>query len=508
MKKNKLKEMFVLSWLSNVNSNYVTPRQRELNKNLMKIDDVLNDPVVQNMTGGKWDIVWGPAACNSEYLRSCEPILGKTKNIKRWVTDNAMYVAQKAGTNEYFIGISGTNGVSLKGWFEQDFDVEESVPWPLESLGSNSVAVKGKPRISKAGQKGIESLWNMKPKGAMKESGTRLIDFLLGNVEGKECTISIGGHSLGGCLTAILAAAISDKVAENKAAYGGVKINAYPTAGPTPGNQDFANHLAENINEYHAVYNENDLVPLSWDFEKLEQFKKEYSQWKFGGDMIRPNEPVNANLLLWASNFAKEQRYVRQPSFHSPNFQVFTWQNDLIETIKINGGDMSENELRWVVLGAGIAITQEKSPVTDQLSRIMNYRSKEHASAAHLLRFLIQILLQHLTAYLSPTSSNGVPWSFTDNEKTALTKLFLNRKKSIENIEKDTKEWGIATGLKLLADLLKQAADWLDNVDHDTSSLVIGETLENDSPISKEKDLVDVNLGGEYPSFGNLYEPS
>ena len=133
---DNLKQMFALNWISNLNSGYATEKQADLEKNILRIHDCLENPEVQKMTGGKWNVVWGPAIGNTQTTRTY-----KKETITRWATDNAMYIAQKEGTEDYFIGISGTNSISLKGWFEQDFDVAESVAWPPEFIKKGNIAI-------------------------------------------------------------------------------------------------------------------------------------------------------------------------------------------------------------------------------------------------------------------------------------------------------------------------------------------------------------------------------
>ena len=78
------------------------------------------------------------------------------------------------------------------------------------------------------------------------------------------------------------------------------------------------------INEYHAVYNTNDLVPLSWDFKGLPELKKTYKEWKFGNKKIDPNARLIVNFLHGVSLFSKDQNYVRNPRESSASFHITT----------------------------------------------------------------------------------------------------------------------------------------------------------------------------------------
>lgn len=468
--KTHLKKMFTLNWISNLNANYAAEHEEDLEKNIQKIQNCLDNDKVQGIIGGKWNVVWGPATGNTEYTRTYKEPTGDVKTIKRWATDNAMYVAQKEGTQEYFVGISGTNGISLKGWFEQDFDVEKSIAWPPEYLNLNNTIVKGKPRISKAASVGLKAILELKPIKAGKESESKktIIEFLLDEIKNSNSSISIGGHSLGGCLTPLLATAIADKMREldqetqEEKKYVNVTINAYPTAGPTPGNQDFANHLQARVDKYHSVYNQNDLVPLAWNFNGLNTLTKTYKKWKFSILKIRPDTAINVRFLHWASNFARDQKYTHEPSEISPDFQVTTWANNLISKIESKNETVKGYKIDNLIAAvAGVMICTAPNK---WLKKINNGALFYSMNVNRFIRFLLQVSLQHVTAYTNPTS-DAKPWEFTVEEKKALQLLFSRTKPT-----EATNNWAVATGIVMMAKLAEKAASWLSgNTDKLTS---------------------------------------
>lgn len=514
---NNLKQMFVLNWISNLNSGYATEKQSDLEKNILQIKDCLEKPEVKKMVGGEWKVVWGPAIGNTKTTRTY-----KEEVITRWATDNAMYVAQKEGTEDYFIGISGTNSISLKGWFEQDFDVEESIAWPPEFINSGNLNITGNPRISKAGNTGLQALWDLKPvSNAIGQESETLINFLLHKTKNRTSSISVGGHSLGGCLTPLMATAIADRMQEldlenpKTKSYGNVSINAYPTAGPTPGNQDFANHLQSQMNTYHAVYNAHDLVPASWDFSGLNDLTKAYGNWNFGILKIRPKTQVISRFLFWASNFAKHQNYVRLPKNTSTNFKVTTWNNELISEIKTKKGVLKGVELDSVIaIIAGVLL---KTSPNAPLKRINNGKRWYAMNVNRFVRFLMQVLLQHVPAYTNPAPGGTAPWIFTDEEKEQLKNLSTRAEPS-----KATTHWSTATGIELMRQLAEKAADWLDqNTDQLPEMLeesqLLHETEKNESdfeaPVTAEEAMLTLEklledspeLTEALPFIGNPY---
>lgn len=457
-----LREMYALNLITNMNANYAVVNNTDLEKNILRIKDYLKNGKVPGVVG-HWEVVWGPAVGNTPETRTYKAPRKEVEKIKRFVTNNAVYVAQKQGTEEYFIGISGTNGISLVGWFDQDFDVSESVAWPPEWLGSFNTKIEGA-RISKAGETGLKALWNLKPAKGAEQLGITLIDFILKTAK-NNCTISIGGHSLGGCLTPIVATAIADRMKDidqgkqKGKLYENVKINAYPTAGPTPGNQKFADHLQKSVNEYHAVYNTNDLVPLAWDFTGLSKLKNAYSKWRFGMTKIRPNTRLIVNFLGGVSKFPKENQYVQHRKTVNRKFQVTTWANEKIPKLNKN------NSPRVGTAVAVLSAMMHHPSIKKELHKIFVYKNEGSSlnlvAVRQLARFLLQVLLQHVSAYSNPTSESR-PWSFSSDENDAFSKLF--KRPSPSQKEKDaSKHWAIATGIVMLSKLAAKAAESLKN---------------------------------------------
>jgi hypothetical protein len=498
--------MYVLNLISNLNADYATHCEEELYENILTINDCLADPAVAAMAGGNWEVVWGPAIANTAHKRSYLPL----QKITRWITDNALYIAQKQGTDEYFIGIAGTNAFSSVGWFEQDFDVTTCVAWPPTYLHIKNPEVEGAPYVSTGSNAGLKALVELRPQKNAKAAGITFLDFLLKEVKGKECSISIGGHSLGGCLTPLVAAAIGDKMkdAPNANQYRGVEINAYPTAGPTPGNEDFADHLQGHINEYHAVFNAHDIVPQAWDAKGLDDLMKAYGTWLFGDGVIKPNSQINYTFADWIANYAKTQNYVRLPKNPNSKFKVTTWEGDLIEEVTVDDTVITSMDFAAYITGLSIGLqitpagaelkklvqlnTQESSklPLEDTATELLRpvnkllykYTPRIFSKYYHrfffnkfindFVRYAMQVALQHTVAYNNPRSSKGrVPWEFSATERATLQKYVTSVKHRFLCKANDI-EWQAATGVDLVTKLATLITDWAEENPLEASALV------------------------------------
>ena len=220
-------KIWTLSWVSNVNAGIVGT-QNELANNLSKIQQFLDDPTVQESMGA-WEIVWGPEIVNKGIIPG------------RRQTANCMFVARQG--QDYVVAIAGTNIVSHYGWFDEDFMVDEMVPWSTIEPG-------GEGSISKGASDGLKLLRDMKSKGVTLEN------YIQGLDAGQ---VFVAGHSLGGALAPLVALIL------RTAAQAGVVVGTNPTAGPTSGNVAFATYASETLGaNYISWINTLDVVPHAW----------------------------------------------------------------------------------------------------------------------------------------------------------------------------------------------------------------------------------------------------
>jgi hypothetical protein len=164
------------------------------------------------------------------------------------------------------IAIAGTNDLSEFDWMSEDLDVHTLVPWKNVSPGST-----GSGNISTATSTGLQTLLAMQDGG-----GRTLLQALKTYMAGRKttgATVVVTGHSLAGALSPCLALYL----VENRSEWDSVTPHpaaAYPTAGPTPGDKDFAAYyekmIADRKISYTSVYNTLDVVPLAWAPNDLE----------------------------------------------------------------------------------------------------------------------------------------------------------------------------------------------------------------------------------------------
>jgi len=362
-------QLFVLNYISNINSTLPVENENELENNIQKINDSLRHKDIANFIG-QWKIVWGPGICNT---------LESNYAGERFVTDNAMYMVQSQDdSSQYFIGISGTNAISFAGWFKQDFEVSKTVAWPPAFLNL-SPAQKG--NIALGAANGLENLWKMKPKG-----GSTLIDFIYNNVEDNS-SISIGGHSLGGCLSPVLTAAIADSVKQNRPEKT-ILFTTLPTAGPTPGDVDFANHL-NTLSNYQGLYNTNDLVPLAWKFdqEEMNSFLNDYRTFSVAGHLIVPTQTIIQNFIGWARKISAKNNYTRQPHPIPSSFKVSKWKNGQANNAKQADVDLFRDKVlkNWLVKEDIKTLNGNQAPSDEELN--------------NFARFFLEVGAQHVEVY-------------------------------------------------------------------------------------------------------------
>ncbi|MBP0017701.1 MAG: hypothetical protein J7647_09095 [Cyanobacteria bacterium SBLK] len=291
-------QTLVLSFLSNAISG-VEGEPEDLTQKLTdKINLVFADPTMQSYLG-KWELVWGPAIYQLasdqsalDELANDYPMLADRLSELKYA-DDAMYVARQ--NNRYVVAIAGTNDESLYSWLFQNFDVKSNrqVPWPygnpLENLD---------PKISGGTNEGLQNLLGM------TSSGQSLLEFL-GTIvaDGNNPEIIFTGHSLGGALSPTLALAVFDRSSE-WAKGNDFSIFVEPSAGPTPGNNDFSKYYGDRLGEStKRIWNDLDIVPHAWNQKMLNQIPNIY-------DEIQPSQVIIC-LVRIAQRRASGGKYVQ-----------------------------------------------------------------------------------------------------------------------------------------------------------------------------------------------------
>lgn len=229
------------------------------------ITNSLNDTVIQGCIGN-WELVWGPV------------VFSNNPGVASVVADNTMMLVYNAAVNQFVVAIAGTNAVSLYGWFQEDFGVNTLVQW--ESIVNKKInKLLFKPSIAGGTHLGLQQLLAMKSGG---NTMLQALDAYLSSHQISGATVSVAGHSLGGALSPVMALYMQDTLQGWNTRSGSISvIEAWPTAGPTPGNADFATYVQNSVGSsftYTSKYNTIDVVPQAWMYASLENIPSIYPQ--------------------------------------------------------------------------------------------------------------------------------------------------------------------------------------------------------------------------------------
>ncbi len=261
---NKEGQVFILSILSNAASSE-GGTEEELQELLTeRVTRALDKSSIQKYIGD-WDVVWGPVVYKPNWAI---------------YATNAMYVAKNG--NQYVVAIAGTNPKSILSWL-QDLKIRKQKRWPYGERGDLN------PKISRGTFNGLNHLLQ-----DMKSSDKTVLEFLQETVKSsdEEIEIIFTGHSLGGALSPTLALAAFDQKSE-WAGEKPFKISVYPSAGPTPGNQDFSTYYDSQLgNSTKRIWNDLDIVPYAWNRTTLAQIPRLYKPH------IQPDLFVEVSVFL------------------------------------------------------------------------------------------------------------------------------------------------------------------------------------------------------------------
>jgi hypothetical protein len=233
---------------------------------------------------GTWSVVWGPALYFSDPSGS---------------PDNIMYVAQQAETNNYVIGIAGTNFASPFDFLYEDLGVIGTMPWVLGGAPPNAA-------ISNGTYLGLSNLLNTPASAGTPQAGVKIMDFLASESRKGALKLTVAGHSLGGALAPTLALFIQNLQGVWDASKNST-ITAMPVAGPTPGNDVFASYLNATV-KVDGFYNSLDVVPHVWAAADLAQVATIYGDSDLIGGFIAGIAATIAAGLTMVFNYTATAR--------------------------------------------------------------------------------------------------------------------------------------------------------------------------------------------------------
>jgi hypothetical protein len=191
-------------------------------------------------------------------------------------------------------------------------------------------------------------------------------------------SVAVAGHSLGGALSPVMAMYMQDTQSTWNTVSGSITaITTWPTAGPTPGNSDFATYVQDNMGaNYNSKYNTIDVIPQAWMYSSFENIPSIYPE-------ITPPESgtptyTTIGLLVLSANL----RAVDKSDFYrrTPYQQVTPW-NAMTGTFDTTTDTSAQNEAAILNIYATGNLTQYQPYFTA------------------FYQFLMQMAYQHTTAY-------------------------------------------------------------------------------------------------------------
>ncbi len=215
--------------------------------------------------GTQWDCIWGP------YVWTNNP------NTNKIICDNTVALFYNSSQKLFVVGIAGTNSNSMYDWMTEDFDVSTTQPWNTVSAVTNAPATAV---LSTGTYNGINNLLNNIKDNNGYNVVTALQNYLttLGASAGAQ-TLAVCGHSLGGALTPVMALYLFENASTWNSNSLVNAVAAYPTAGPTPGDINFATYYENLVTNnptpnpisftYTHIFNSIDVVPQAWELDTM-----------------------------------------------------------------------------------------------------------------------------------------------------------------------------------------------------------------------------------------------
>jgi len=312
---------------------------------------------------GDWKAIWGPIVYAND----------PTSNSVH--ADNTMGMYYNATENVIVIAIAGTNVNSPYGWIVEDFSVNKTKSWELVTGVPNSG------NISLGTYTGLDILLNMK-NHAEETIVTALKNFLATNANLSNVQIAVTGHSLGGALSPTLALYLVD-TKQDWDANRQTTIGAFPTAGPTPGDEGFAAYYEKQIKTkniyYLSQHNGIDIVPHAWEKSDIEKIPTIYSDYIVQPSDANPSETITGTLASVAAlNALATKNIIGVPVNRYQQISPSTTLNGTFDTTI---DDVVSKKLKYIELVLPLAL------------------GKYAVYLRNLVRFAAQAGTQHTTAY-------------------------------------------------------------------------------------------------------------
>lgn len=359
------------------------------------VSSTLSDSTTQQYMGNDWQIVWGPV------------VFSNNPGATSVIADNTMGLFYSPNQSLYVIAIAGTNIDSAYGWLQEDFNVSTTVPWTtVMGSGFTIPSTYSGTAISAGSDLGLQALLQM-------ESGSTTIlaalqTSLSALPAGSQVELFVTGHSLGGALSPVMALYLHDLQQQsgnwNQLGYV-TQLYAMPTAGPTPGEANFAAYYSYQAGQtppsgqagiaYTSVYNTLDVVPHAWQQDELAQIPTIYE----GSGQINPpllahpKETITGSLAVGA--FLRGCNTTRQFLGHTVPADTYTQVS-------------AAPAVRTALPGTfNSTLDSSITSKTRGLSFILPSGLGDYADYfVNFARFVVQLGYQHTQAYSGDPSTN------------------------------------------------------------------------------------------------------
>jgi Lipase (class 3) len=192
-----------------------------------------------------WEIVWGPSVRVMQSKFTDQPQVYPT---------DVMFVARNASS--YFVSVAATNYMSVFD-VEEDFEAQTMRPWPYAPKGRGAAG-----KISRGFHESLMILQTLRPSNGLPGERLPLRDFLAKEVQeaNGNVTIITGGHSQGGATSPLVALWLLDTQTEWDPEPTKATISCRRSAGPTPGDDDFAAYYKTSQLDTISLVNPLDFV--------------------------------------------------------------------------------------------------------------------------------------------------------------------------------------------------------------------------------------------------------
>lgn len=350
----------------------------------------LSDTTIQGFIGSDWTTVWGPVVW-----------VNPSQTGTSLVADNTMACYYSPSQNLFVIAIAGTDPSSMFDWRSEDLAIDSMVQWSSISAGASW----GSGYISTASANGLNILLN-----EMTASNVSLLSALQSYIQNNNissATIAVCGHSLGGALAPCLGLYMHDNL--SSLGLSGQNISVYAYAGPTPGNESFANYYQGQIDgttlSYSSQYNSLDIIPLGMAPADLASIPSIYD---FKGGIPSESSPV---VEAPANTFVGLLSCMLQAA------GTMALRSDLF------GGNYTQVSTN-LVANTGTFNTDVDSNCAQSVANLISatfYNTTYNVQFSNLIRFLYQAPTQHGPAYCGGTITLPNP-TLLDSKNTYTSK--------------------------------------------------------------------------------------